>query len=147
MTAVNPLRGQAALAAGEKTYGLVLDANAFCYAQPVLNMKPLEMVSAFLADSDDLLLMRTLLWASLQRSHPCHELEAGDILTDAGAVAVRSAITDMMVAAFGLKDQSEDKETGKAPMTAAIPGTGSGSTASTAKPGATAKRSGKKPRA
>lgn len=146
MTAVNPLRGEAALVAGEKTYVLVLDANAFCYAQPVLAMKPLEMVSAFLEDGDDLLLMRTLLWASLQRSHPCEEIEAGDILSDAGPAAVRSAITDMMVAAFGLRDNAEDKEAGKEQMTAAIPGTGSGSTASTAKPVATAKRSGAKRR-
>lgn len=142
--ATNPLRGEASLKAGDKAYSLVLDVNAFCYAQPVLSMKPLEMVSAFLADGDDLLLMRTLLWASLQRHHACHELEAGDVLADAGPVAVRSAITDMMIAAFGLKDQTEDKEPGKALMTTPIPGTGPDSTASTAKPVATAKRSGKK---
>lgn len=142
--AINPLRGEAAIAAGGKDYSLALDVNAFCYAQPVLTMKPLEMVSAFLADGDDLLLMRTLLWAALQRHHPCHELEAGDILADAGPVAVRAAITDMMVAAFGLKEQAEDKEPGKALTTKPIPGTGSGSTASTAKPAATAKPTGRK---
>ena len=137
--AFNPLRGEAALG----DHRLALDVNAFCAAQPVLNMKPLEMVSAFLADGDDLLLMRTLLWAALQRNHPCHELEAGEILTDAGPVAVRAVITEMMVAAFGLKEQSEDKEPGKAP-TMATHGTGTASTASTAKPEGTAKRSGKK---
>ncbi|MGW8202978.1 hypothetical protein ACWGM0_10575 [Sphingomonas bisphenolicum] len=144
--AVNPLRGEAALKVGDKAYSLMLDVNAFCYAQPVLHMKPLEMVSAFLADGEDLFLTRTLLWAALQRHHPCHELEAGDILADAGPVAVRSTITDMMVAAFGLKQQAEDKEPGKALTTELIPGTGSGSTASTAKPAATAKPSGKKRR-
>lgn len=138
MVVPNPLRGEAAVKVGEKSYALALDVNAFCYAQPVLNMKPLEMVSAFLADGDDLLLMRTLLWAALQRHHPCHELEAGDILCDAGPVAVRVAITDMMVAAFGLKGQAEDKEPGKALTTEPTPGTGSGSTASTAKPAAIA---------
>ena len=80
MVAVNPLRGEASIIAGAASYRLVLDVNAFCYAQPVLAMKPLEMVSAFLADGDDMLLMRALLWASLQRHHACHELEAGDIL-------------------------------------------------------------------
>ncbi|MES2173846.1 MAG: hypothetical protein V4523_07850 [Pseudomonadota bacterium] len=142
--AANPLRGEAAIKVGDTAYSLALDVNAFCYAQSVLSMKPLEMVSAFLADGDDLLLMRTLLWAALQRHHPCHELEAGDILADVGPVAVRAAITGMMVAAFGLKEQAEDKEPGKEPKTEPILGTGSGSTASTAKPGATAKRSGRK---
>lgn len=141
--AINPLRGESSVKAGDKAYSLVLDVNAFCYAQPVLLMKPLEMVSAFLADGDDLLLMRTLLWAALQRHHPCHELEAGDILADAGPVAVRGVITDMMVAAFGLKEQAEDKEPGKAPTVPTL-GTGSGSTASTAKPADARKRTGKK---
>lgn len=143
MTGINPLRGEGTIVAGGKSYPLALDVNAFCYAQPILSMKPLEMVSAFLADGDDLLLMRTLLWAALQRHHPCHELEAGDILADAGPVAVRGVITDMMVAAFGLKEQAEDKEPGKAPTMPTL-GTGSGSTGSIAKPVVTAKRTGKK---
>lgn len=139
--AFNPLRGEAVL--GERR--LVLDVNAFCAAQPVLNMKPLEMVSAFLADGDDLLLMRTLLWASLQRYHQCHELEAGEILADAGPAATRAVLTDMMVAAFGLKDHTEDKKPGKAETTPTH-GTGSGSTGSIAKQAETAKPTGKKRR-
>lgn len=145
MVAVNPLRGEASIIAGDASFRLVLDVNAFCYAQPVLAMKPLEMVSAFLADGDDMLLMRTLLWASLQRHHACHELEAGDILGDAGIAPVRAALTGMMVNAFGLKDDGAEGKDGENPPKATL-GTGNGSTASTAKRAATAKPSGKKPR-
>jgi len=147
MTAVNPLRGEAQVQAAGTTFNLVFDVNAFCYAQPVLNMKPLEILSAHLADDGDMLLTRTLLWAALQKHHPCHELEAGEILADAGVPAVRTALTAMFVAAFGLKKEGGDEEgkKGENPPTK-IPGTGSDSTGNTAKPAAKAKRSGGKRR-
>ncbi|MEV4934607.1 hypothetical protein [Sphingobium sp. LSP13-1-1.1] len=147
MTAVNPLRGEAQIKVADATLKLVFDVNAFCYAQPVLNMKPLEILSAHLADDGDMLLTRTLLWAALQKHHPCHELEAGEILADAGVPTVRNALTAMFVAAFGLKKESDDGEgkKGENPPTT-TPGTGSGSTDNTAKPAAKAKRSGAKRR-
>ncbi|EPR14196.1 hypothetical protein M527_29220 [Sphingobium indicum IP26] len=132
MTAANPLRGEASIAIGETAYHLVLDVNAFCYAQSALAMKPLEMVSSFLADGDDILLTRTLLWAALQRNHPCHELEAGDILGEVGVPSVRAALTDMMVAAFGLREPGTEGKDGENPPKPTR-GTGTGSTASTSK--------------
>lgn len=137
------LRGQVALTAGETRYHLVFDVNAFCFAQEALGKKTMEIVADFSDDADDLVTARGLLWAGLQKHHACHLLQAGEIMSDAGQIAVRAAVSEGLAAAFGLAEKAEDKESPNPPMP--TPGTGSGSTASTAKPAGKARASGKKP--
>ncbi|UZW54059.1 hypothetical protein NUH86_10985 [Sphingobium sp. JS3065] len=140
----NPLRGEVAITIAETRYLLVFDVNAFCHAQDALGKKPLEMVADFSADPDDLVTLRGLFWAGLQKHHACHLLAAGELLSDAGQPAVRAALADGLAAAFGLAEKQEGKEGENPPTT--TPGTGSGSTGNTAKPVATARSSGRKPR-
>ncbi|WP_397586679.1 hypothetical protein [Sphingobium fuliginis] len=147
MTAANPLRGEKVVSVGGVDYKLVLDVNAFCYAQAELGKKSLEITAAISGDPDDMLSIRGLFWASLQKYHPCHLFEAGEIMADAGPAAVRAALLDCLADAFGLAESqpgaTEDKE-GENPQRTL--GTGSDSTGSTAKPEAAAKGSGKKRR-
>jgi len=128
----NPLRGEAMLTAGPDEYKLVFDANAFCYAQQTLGMKAMEMVAAFSEDPDDMLTMRGLLWAGLQKHHECHLIQAGEVLSSAGMPEARAAIALGLAAAFGTETKG-DKEQKKAATTPKTPGTGSPSTRNTAK--------------
>jgi hypothetical protein len=128
----NPLRGEVALEIAGASYQLVFDVNAFCHAQEALGKKPLEMVADFSSDPDDLVTLRGLFWAGLQKHHACHLIAAGELLSDAGQPAVRAALAEGLAAAFGLADKEEGKEDANPPMT--TPGTGSDSIGSTAKP-------------
>ena len=106
----NPLRGEASIEIGGATFTLVLDANAFCSAQQVLDKKLLDMVSDFQLEPDDLITLRALFWASLQKHHPCHMIQAGEMLSDAGQPAVRGVIAEVLAAAFGTEEAAEGKQ-------------------------------------
>lgn len=118
----NPLRGEASIEIGGLAFKLVLDANAFCCAQEATGKKMLEMVENFTLDADDLVTLRALFWASLQRHHPCHLIQAGEMLSDAGDPAVRGVIAEALAVALGTDDNAEGKQ-GENPPTE-IPGTG-----------------------
>lgn len=124
MSALNALRGETTLEADGRAYTLTLDVNAFCYAQPVLNMKPREMVGTFEAEIDDMVVVRALLWAALQKHHACHIVEAGEIMADAGLTATRSALTACLVACFGSAEDGEEQNPPKPKPRKAIRGTG-----------------------
>lgn len=139
---MNPLRGDAAFLAGEQSYRLAFDVNAFCYAESEL--APLtadEIVAQFSAGTASLTTMRVLVWAGLQRHHSgTHLAQAGEIMSDAGMPIVRAAITSAFVAAFG--EVTEDKD-GKNPPKKAV-GTGSRSSRAGVKRGSNPRRSGSK---
>jgi hypothetical protein len=135
---VNPLRGEAALVAGAKTYTLTFDVNAFCLAEKALAMPTDEIVQAIDTGSADLSFMRALIWAGLQRGHACTIAEAGDIVSDAGMAVAKSAMLAGLTAAFGLAQEDGDEM--DPPKTAH--GTGSGSSRGGAKQGKQSTRSG-----
>jgi hypothetical protein len=145
MIAVNPLRGEAALQAGGKTYRLVFDANAFCFAESALApMATDEIIGQIAAGTANMGLLRAMVWAALQRHHPeTHIMGAGEVMSDAGMPAVRTALASGLGSAFGLATEGKD---GKNPPKKEG-GTGSGSSESGAKRGSNPKRSGGKPRA
>lgn len=117
----NPLRGEASIEIGSATFTLVLDANAFCNAQQALGKKLLEMVEDFQLEPDDLITLRALFWASLQKHHPCHIIQAGEMLSDAGQPQVRGVIAEVLAAAFGTGEAAEGKDEPNPPV--ATPGT------------------------
>lgn len=98
--AANPMRGEAELTAGGETYKLALDVNAFCLLQPMIDMKPIAIVSAFENDPDDFVLMRGLLWAALQKNHECHLVQAGEIMGEAGFVETRTVLANLLASFF-----------------------------------------------
>ena len=121
--AVNPMRGEAELAVGDRTLKLTLDVNSWCLIQPALGMKPMQIVSAFESDPDDMVVLRGLLWGALQKHHDCHLIEAGEIMADAGFLPTRSALTACLAAAFGTADP-EGKEVADPPEPRRSRGTG-----------------------
>ena len=139
MPAVNPLRGEATLEAGARgTLKLTFDVNSFCYAEERLGKTTdeiLEQVTTeFASWSDDAqkrgerprvpaALLRTLLWAGLQKHQPgTHLAEAGEIMSDAGVSPTVSAVLAGFYAAFG---EAEDEQ-GSHPQSPAAGETGTG---------------------
>ena len=139
MTAVNPLRGEATLDAGERgTLTLVYDVNAFCYAEGHLG-KTTDQIVAMVqeefagwdqAAADEsraprvnATLTRALLWAGLQKRHPgTHMIEAGEIMSDAGLGETVAAVLNGVFAFFGKAE--EDGDSGDPPKKPKKGGTG-----------------------
>lgn len=129
MAAVNPLRGEATLEAGERgTLKICFDANAFCAAEERLEKTTDQIVDLVATDFSgwqkeklakgenprlNSSLTRTLLWAGLQKHQPgTHMIEAGEIFSDAGPAATAIAVLNAFFAAFG---PAEDKEDARPP--------------------------------
>ena len=109
----NALRGEVDLMAGESTYRLVYDANAFVYAEEALSpLKTDDIVGRVEATASkvDMKLTRALVWAGLQRNHACTLADAGDILAEAGFGAARTAVWAGMAAAFGTAEGKEKSD-------------------------------------
>lgn len=121
----NPLRGEAPLAAGDASYTLCFDVNAFCYAEAQLAKTTDEIVfqvqdelSGWVVASKNpnalprlnSSLVRGLLWAGLQKHHPgTHLVEAGEIMSDAGLANTVVAVTNAFFAAFGPPEAEGEK--------------------------------------
>lgn len=118
MVAINPLRGEATLDAGERgLLKICFDANAFCFAEERLAKTTDEIVALVANDfsgwQEERLhagetprlnssLTRTLLWAGLQKHQPgTHMIEAGEIFSDAGPAATAVAVLNAFFVAFG----------------------------------------------
>lgn len=127
MTAINPMRGEAILEAGErKTLKIVFDVNAFCYAEERLGKSTDEIVDQVTKefatwDRKNLeaggtprinaTLTRVLLWAGLQKHQPgTHMVEAGEIMSDVGVAVVGNAVLDAFYAAFGQAEKVEGEQ-------------------------------------
>ncbi|MDO7841078.1 hypothetical protein [Sphingomonas immobilis] len=122
----NPLRGEADLVAGDQTYKLVFDVNAFiCAEQALGGMTTDEIVERYerTQAKADMTLLRALVYGGLQREHPCHLIQAGEIVADAGIASVRDAVRTGLGAAFGMKP-AEDKEEPDPPVAPDETGTG-----------------------
>lgn len=110
MAAANFLRGEAELVADIATYTLTFDVNAFCLAEKALGQTTDKIVATVDAGGADLSFLRTLIWAGLQRHHDCTIAEAGDIVSDAGFAAAKTALMAGLGAAFGMKPEGEDRQ-------------------------------------
>lgn len=134
MPAVNPLRGEVALDAGERgTLKVCIDVNALCYAEERLGKTTdeiAELVTNEFADWGtakvngspriNVSLARTLLWAGLQRDQPgTHMAEVGEIMTEAGLVPSINAVISGFFAAFGKAEDGEDANPPAKPRRAA----------------------------
>lgn len=132
MTAVNPLRGEATLEAGERgTLKITFDCNAFCFAEERLDKTTDEIVAQVAEEFAgwqeearakgatprlNASLTRTLLWAGLQKHQPgTHLVEAGEILSDAGPAATAVAVLNAFFAAFGPAEGEQSSRPPRAP--------------------------------
>lgn len=118
----NPLRGESSVEIGGKPYQLTFDVSAFIFAQQATGKKMMEMISSFSDDPDDLITLRAMVWAGLQRKHPVAIGEVDDLLSTAGLAKARAAVSEGLAAAFG--GPEEAREQGKAPRPKASRGTG-----------------------
>ena len=109
----NPLRGEASVEIGGKSYRLTFDVSAFIYAQQATGMKMTEMVAAFDEGPDDLITLRAIFWAGLQRAHQPALSEVDDLISDGGLAKIRRAVSEGLAAAFGGKEEGGDS--GKEP--------------------------------
>lgn len=100
---MNPLRGESALEAGGKTYKLVFDINSLCTAEEELGMD-VDMLLVKYASGTSTRLVRGLIWAALQKHHPCSVDEAGDIISEVGFQESKQALEKAMVVAMPPKE-------------------------------------------
>lgn len=92
----NPLRGEAALAAGAVTCTLVCDVNAFVEMEAATGLTFNELL-ATVQGNPSFTIVRQVICAALQEKHPGTTLrEAGKLMSDAGltetVTALRTAI-------------------------------------------------------
>jgi len=98
-------RGQSKLVVGKgesaTTYTLQFDPNAFCIAEETL--APLttdDILEVIRSGKVGFRIVRALVHAGLQESHPCHLVRAGEIIAEAGAAAAKMAMLEGIAAAF-----------------------------------------------
>lgn len=111
----NALTGEVPFTAGGATYKLVFDVNAFCLAEEALDgMTTDEMLDMLRRKRVGFRLVRAVIYAGLQANHPCHLIRAGEIISDAGLPASRSAVIAgfeaALAAAAGAQEGSEPGE-------------------------------------
>lgn len=108
----NPLRGEAPLLVGKTTYKLAIDPNAFVYAEEAYG----KLTDQLIADADKLgervnmKLVRTLVWAALQKYHACSQSEAGDIIADATYPVARDAVQQCLRVALGVAEVQDSAD-------------------------------------
>lgn len=108
----NPLRGEASVEIAGEIYRLVFDVSAFIYAQQATGKGMTDLVAAFGETPDDLLTLRVMLWAALQRHHSRQIGEVDDLMSSAGPAKTRAAVSSALAAAFGTAKEGD--ESGKA---------------------------------
>lgn len=104
----NALKGHVPLKAGKKSYTLVLDINALCMVESTLG--PGGKIGTILDELDhglSISSLRLMIWAGLQRNHPCSLEEAGDIIAAATVPAASSAMIAAIAAAFPAVEDSQ----------------------------------------
>lgn len=98
---MNPIRGESPFIVDGRSYTLVLDINALCLAESALGIDIDEIIPRY-ERGLSLNLVRGLVWAALNRSHPEITLEAtGDLIGKAGLPESREALNGALKNAFG----------------------------------------------
>lgn len=108
----NPLRGEAVLEAGDKTYTLVMDINALCLAEEELGMSIDEILARY-SGGTSATIVRALLWAALQVNHECSVEQTGQIMTEAGFVQSKTALEKAILVAMPPATPEQKKRTVK----------------------------------
>lgn len=108
----NPLRGETSVEIAGQSYRLVFDVSAFIFAQQATGKGMEALVDSFTNAADDLLILRALFWAGLQRHHARSIGEVDDLMSDAGLAKTRAAVSSALAAAFGTV--KEGRDSGKA---------------------------------
>lgn len=96
---MNPMRGEAALQAGDTTYTLICDINALCEAEAELGVDIDELLGRY-STGTSTRLVRGLVWAALQAKHPCSIEQAGEIITEAGFLPAKAALEKALMLAM-----------------------------------------------
>lgn len=88
----NPLRGEAELKAGDKTFKIVLDVNAFCELEGSTGLD-IEGIVQAVQTKPSITLLRDVFHAGLQRHYPgTTKIDAGEIMSDAGPEGMTDAL-------------------------------------------------------
>jgi hypothetical protein len=95
----NPLRGEASFKAGDQSYTLAYDINALCEAEDASGL-PIGELLGHLETGASLKVLRAVIWAGLQRHHPCGLIEAGEIIAAATTKIAADAMRKALAGAF-----------------------------------------------
>lgn len=139
MAAINALRGEAELVAGDRTLKLCFDVNGLCFAEEQMKLTTDEIVAKAAKEFAgwesvdpkappprvNASFTRSLLWAALQKHHSgTHLIEAGEIMSDAGVGPTVAAVLNSLFAAFANDEEGgEDTDPPSQPQRGAA-GTG-----------------------
>lgn len=99
MPAANPLRGEAAFAAGGETFTLAYDINAMILAEEQSGLDMDQLLDR-LSRGTNVKAIRATIWAGLQRHHECNLLRAGEIMAEATVPVARAAMMKAIRSAF-----------------------------------------------
>lgn len=105
----NPLRGESTVEIEGRAYGLTFDVSAFIFAQQATGKKMTDLIGGFSEEPDDLIGLRAIFWAGLQRKHPVTLSEAEDLLSSAGIAKARFAVSTALAAALGEKEEGQEQ--------------------------------------
>lgn len=117
---VNPLRGEAAFQAGEKSFTLVFNVNVFCAIEADTGFGIGELIGK-VQGAPSFTLLRDIFCAALQPRHRgTSKAQAGDILSDAGMDEATRALTEALAQAMpaprkdgeGKEEQNPPEEAG-----------------------------------
>jgi len=98
----NPHRGQVAITVGDLELTLSFSVNAICELEDALDL-PVSKIAEKLNDPENLRmsLVRTVIWAALQDSHPEIDMQtAGNIATVAGTAKIMEKVGEAFQIAF-----------------------------------------------
>jgi len=119
----NPIKGEVALVAGEKTYNFRLSANTLVEMEDHFGGKSFNEIMEDMGSRPSIKGLRTVVWFALSENDPApDEKEAGRIIDAAGMTAINEALKKAIEITFPPRKESEEEN----PQTAAD-GTGKGS--------------------
>lgn len=105
---MNRLKGESVLEVDGKPYTLVFDINALCEVEDELGMD-VDMLLAKYASGTSAKIVRGMIWAALQKNHPCTVDEVGDLMSAVGFQESKQALERAMAAAFPPPEEVEEK--------------------------------------
>lgn len=104
----NPLRGEAELATDAGPLRLVFDVEALVLAETALGETTDQIILSLEAATVDVARVRAMLWAGLQRRHPCPASRASAIMEEVGFSPAKDAVLAGLRGAFGLATEDGD---------------------------------------
>ncbi|MDB5540524.1 MAG: hypothetical protein JWQ89_2251 [Devosia sp.] len=100
----NPIRGEVDITVGGKTYTIKLGRNALASVEGLLGRGFPEIAQSLTSDPQ-IVVMRAILWAGLQRYHPELDLmQVGDLMDEAGDDLIGEKIGEALRITFPQAD-------------------------------------------